>query len=346
MAEVVGAHLVGSAPVDEPEQLFQLVASHLGDHLRRVPDGEVGERDTWIRWQYPRLGQSPQLEAAVIDTGYLGRELTQYVVKDKAGSIELVDLGYADAALASWERFRRAKRAHLLGEDVRFQVGLPSPLSVVTMYVAPSARPMVLDAWQRAMEHQLERIVDGIPHDELAIQWEVCIEFGILEGLWTLLDTGLNGEATRPGIGRHLVQLGDLVPAPIELGYHLCYGDAGHHHFTEPSDAEHLAWAASTAIAGVSRPIQWIHLPVPRDRYDVGYFEPLRHVKLSAETELYLGLVHETGGEEATRRRIEAASGVLSRFGLATECGLGRRSLSSIGTLFDQHADLSSPLRS
>jgi hypothetical protein len=59
MAEVVGAHLVGSAPVDEPEQLFELVAASLARHVRRVPDGEVGERDTWIRWQYPRLGDAP-----------------------------------------------------------------------------------------------------------------------------------------------------------------------------------------------------------------------------------------------------------------------------------------------
>ena len=46
MTEIIGAHLVGSAPVAEPNQLFQLVHDHLSDHLRRVPDGEVGERDT------------------------------------------------------------------------------------------------------------------------------------------------------------------------------------------------------------------------------------------------------------------------------------------------------------
>ena len=43
MTEIIGAHLVGSAPVAEPNQLFQLVHDHLSDHLRRVPDGEVGE---------------------------------------------------------------------------------------------------------------------------------------------------------------------------------------------------------------------------------------------------------------------------------------------------------------
>lgn len=344
MVDVVGAHLVGSAPVAEPEQLFRLVGTHLGNHVRRVPDGEVGERDTWIRWQYPRLGQCPQLEPAVVDTGYLGRELEQYVVKEGAGPLELVDLGYAEAALASWQRFRRAKSEGILGADVRFLVGLPSPLSVVTMYVAPASRPAVLAAWLAAMEQQVEQIVDGIPNDELAIQWEVCIEFGILEGLWTLLDTGLDGAAARPGIGAHLVQLGDLIPTPVELGYHLCYGDAGHQHFTEPADTGHLTWAASTLLAGVERAIQWIHMPVPRDRDDAAYFAPLGDLDLPAETELYLGLVHETGGEEATRRRIEAAGSVVPRFGVATECGLGRRPLSSIAPLLDQHASVANPI--
>ncbi|MCS5687409.1 MAG: hypothetical protein NZ659_01350, partial [Acidimicrobiales bacterium] len=72
MAEVIGAHLVGSAPVGDPDQLFQLVNRHLSDHLRRVPDGEVGERDTWIRWQYARLAQCPQLVAQTPDSSYLG----------------------------------------------------------------------------------------------------------------------------------------------------------------------------------------------------------------------------------------------------------------------------------
>jgi len=335
MAEVVGAHLVGSAPVTEPEQLFQLAGAPLGRHLRRVPDGEVGERKNWIGWQYGRLGQCPQLETATVDTGYLGREIQQYVVKAGADRIELVDLGYADAALASWDRFRRAKDDGVLDPDVRFLVGLPSPLSVVTMYVAPPARPRVLDAWLAAMERQLQQIITGIPHDELAIQWEVCLEFGILEQLWTLLDTDLNGEAARPGIGAHVIHLGDLVPQPIELGYHLCYGDSGHQHFTEPRDTAQLAWATSTVLAGVERPVQWIHLPVPRDR----------ELQLPAETELYLGLVHETGGVAGTRRRIEAASAVVPRFGVATECGLGRRPLESVGPLFDQHAQVSHPIR-
>ena len=344
MAEVIGAHLVGSAPVGDPDQLFQLVNRHLSDHLRRVPDGEVGERDTWIRWQYARLAQCPQLTAQTPDSSYLGRELQQFTIVDEAQSFDLVDLGYADAALASWDLFERAREEGTIAPHQRFMVGLPSPLSVTTMYVAPASRRAVFEAWTVAMENEVSRILANIPNDSLAIQWEVVIEFGILEGIWTYLDSGDSGPIAQPGIAAHLLHLGGLIPNHVELGYHFCYGDAGHQHFTEPSDAGHLAWAARTVLEGLNRPVQWIHLPVPRTRDDVEYFEPLGEILIPDITELYLGLVHETGGEEGTRRRIDGASQVVPRFGVATECGLGRRQFETLGALFEQHVAVSSPV--
>ena len=343
MTEIVGAHLVGSAPVTDPNQLFRLVHDHLSDHLRRVPDGEVGERDAWIRWQHAKLAQCPQVVAQTPDSSYLGRELQQFVIADDAKSVDLVDLGYADAALVSWELFKRAREEGTLAPHQRFMVGLPSPLSVTTMYVAPASRPAVFEAWVVAMEKEVSRIVDNIPNGSLAIQWEVVIEFGILECIWTYLDSGESGIATRSEIAQHVLHLGGLIPDSVELGYHFCYGDAGHQHFTEPSDASHLAWAAGTVFESLDRPVEWIHLPVPRTRDDVEYFQPLADLNVPDTTELYLGLVHETGGEEGTRRRIDAASQVLTRFGVATECGLGRRPLESLGPLLDQHAAVSSP---
>ena len=110
----------------------------------------------------------------------------------------------------------------------------------------------------------------------------------------------------------------------IELGYHLCYGDAGHKHFVEPEDASKLVEVTHAISAGVGRLINWIHMPVPRNRTDDAYFAPLRQLLLHPETELYLGLVHFIDGVEGTRRRIAAAQKVVADFGVATECGMGR----------------------
>jgi len=65
-------------------------------------------------------------------------------------------------------------------------------------------------------------------------------------------------------------------------------------------------------------------MSVPRERDDDAYFLPLRDLKISPETELFLGLVHDSDGAEGARRRITAASKVRPAFGIATECGMAR----------------------
>ena len=65
------------------------------------------------------------------------------------------------------------------------------------------------------------------------------------------------------------------------------------------------------------------HLPVPKDRTDDAYFAPLGDLSLPAETALYLGLIHHADAA-GDRARIAAAHKVVSRFGVATECGWGR----------------------
>jgi hypothetical protein len=57
--------------------------------------------------------------------------------------------------------------------------------------------------------------------------------------------------------------------------------------------------------------------------------------------EVYLGLVHYTDGVEGARRRINAAERYLSEFGVATECGFGRRpSHQDVMRLIKLHADI------
>ena len=46
-------------------------------------------------------------------------------------------------------------------------------------------------------------------------------------------------------------------------------------------------------------------MPVPRDRSDRPYFDPLKQLELK-DTELYLGLLH-MNDEEGTRQRIATA---------------------------------------
>ena len=56
--------LVGSIPLDTPEDVFREFGKPLGSALKTMPDGEVGPRKHWIsRIHYQVLSGHPELEA-------------------------------------------------------------------------------------------------------------------------------------------------------------------------------------------------------------------------------------------------------------------------------------------
>ena len=57
-----GAHLVGSIPLADSEEVFRASAAALGAHLRRLPDGETGIRWRWNSWTAPLYERTPGLE--------------------------------------------------------------------------------------------------------------------------------------------------------------------------------------------------------------------------------------------------------------------------------------------
>jgi hypothetical protein len=87
----------------------------------------------------------------------------------------------------------------------------------------------------------------------------------------------------------------------------------------------------------VIRPIQYFHLPVPKNRIDDGYFVPLAGLKLHPETELYLGLIHH---DDATGdlARLAAARRYKRVDGVATECGMARGDHARFAALLAAHA--------
>ena len=58
------AHLVGSLPYPDADTTFTEIAGRLGGHLKRIPDGETGERARWIFWQRAKVADHPAMEVA------------------------------------------------------------------------------------------------------------------------------------------------------------------------------------------------------------------------------------------------------------------------------------------
>ena len=113
------------------------------------------------------------------------------------------------------------------------------------------------------------------------------------------------------------------MPEDVELGYHLCYGSPKDEHLVMPKDTGLLVEIANGLAGRLERRLDFLHLPVPRDRTDADYFAPLRQLALPAAATLYLGLIHH-GDHDGDLARAARAREVVPDFGIASECGWGR----------------------
>jgi hypothetical protein len=350
--------LVGSIPGDNAEAVFRACGPVLGDRVAALPDGETGNRFAWVTFLAATLlDPDPRLRAinrpkpvGSIDNEWRTPEqawvpssfddLWLFTVADDAETIAFETLGYAAHAIASYGVFSRMKAAGIIARDVRFQVCLPLAESGVRWFLDDRrSYDIVKTAYDAALARDLAAILDAIPHDELTIQWDVCMEVIAFE-----LDdyTGrqpLGYRLDETPLARWAADLAAMsrrIPEAIQLGLHLCYGDLGHVHMVEPKDLGRSVEMANHGCRNAGRRVDYVHMAVPRERTDAAYFEPLGGLDIGAATP-YLGLVHYTDGAVGTRARIDAAKAVLPDFGIATECGFGRRPSAQIPRLLDIH---------
>ncbi len=127
----------------------------------------------------------------------------------------------------------------------------------------------------------------------------LLLKFAVLESLRPIHFTPVfEGVISRL---RHLLC---LVPAGVGLRLHLSDGDSGHKHFKEPDDATLMVRVATTLADSAGRRLDWIHMPVPRDRKDEAYCQPLRDLSLAPGYRLFLGVIHDEDGFDGARRRV------------------------------------------
>jgi hypothetical protein len=327
-----GVHLVGSIPLADAESVLRAAATALGSRVRRLPDGETGARSRWNSWTAPSYERTRGLELVPAPEGsYTPWQQARLVVD--ADDLELEPLGFADAAIASYEVFDALALAGAIPARARFQVCLPSPIAPMTVLIEEGSRAAVEPAHVRRLHVEIAAILAAIPYERLAIQWDVCQDVGIWEGFYPAYF-----DDPQEGVIERLAACAAIVPAAVELGYHLCYGDFKHRHFMNPRDLGVCTEIANRLTAAAPRAIDWIHLPVPIDRDDDAFFAPLDALALAPATELYIGLIHHADGIEGAQRRIAAARHHAAGFGVATECGFGRRPAETIAPLLALHA--------
>ncbi|KAK2766913.1 hypothetical protein FQN54_006228 [Arachnomyces sp. PD_36] len=337
----VGVHLVGSIPLSTSADAFTKTAKALPGRLARIPDGEPAERHYFVAFQrdvfaaYPEaIGQDASFNT-VPDVGSSSEAAT---AKPNSGSLQT---NYDTHALESYRTFKQLRSEGSIDPGTKLQVCLPTPVNVLCL-LAEGQKARFESAYEEALMNALGNIEKNIPHSDLTIQWDVAVEFAMMEGV----DSPLFAPFFSPvkeGIITRVVRLVDAVAPSVEVGLHLCYGDVDHQHFTEPKDMALLVEVANSVKKHAKRPITYIHMPVPKARTDDEFFAPLTNLDIG-DAGLYLGVVHYDD-LEGTRKRIAAAAKRLDgrNFGVATECGMGRTPPEQLDSILEISAAVSAP---
>jgi len=357
MSRITGkVHLVGSVPLDTAEEVFRMSAEGVGSLVSCLPDGEVGFRIEWINFLAAKLySEHPSLitlnrpndvdgEPGWIPTGYDDHWF--FRVKPNLEAIRFNKLGYADEAKRSYAIFRELRNDGVIAPGVRFLVSLPMSESATRWFVKSADDYRIMSAaYEEAMGREILDIQSNISADDLVIQWDVCME--VLSVDTNDQREGLS-EWEPPGdpMERYLKVvklLSSYVAVDTPMGIHLCYGDLLHRHLVEPKDLENVVRMANASVTQIARVVDFVHLPVPRDRSDDDYFAPLADLEIGG-AKLYLGLVHHTDGVAGGLNRLKTAKRHASDFGISTECGFGRRPKETVKELLQIHHDIAQEL--
>lgn len=331
-------HLVGSVPLADAEAVFRTVCASVGPCLRRIPDGETGARRRWVGMLNEILEHHPSFERDPDEPAFtvpfvgakVHRELRRLRIRHNIDPQAIrFETGYAAMAIDSFVIFDCLQRDGVIPQGIKFQISIPSPLAPAYNYISRPHRDIFLEMFTNHLVEEVQQIAAALPHDRVAIQWDVLQEVLLWEGCFP----------DRPDNYRNLIatvlgRIGEAVPRSIEVGYHLCFGGSQNDLLVQPRDAGVLAEIMREILKHVRRPIQYFHFPVPHDHADAAFYAPFKSMSVPTGTELYVGLVH-MNDDEGNKKRLELARHHIPVAGVASVCGWGRCEPAHVGALLD-----------
>ena len=342
-------HFNGSVNLPDAETVMREISARIPAGVRRMTDGETGDRNYWISFQIAKFEQMPEFEKVASGRAYETEadapDMPQLRLAEgaSADTIDWPNLGYADAYTESFAVFDRLQQEGTIPAGTRMQVQYPTPLASMAGTIAPADLPAVAPAYERALVADLDTLLDRLPHERIAVQWDIAVEMGALEGA---MGTTMPMEQIAPGIARCL----ERVPADVPAGLHLCYGDYGHQHWMQPASLQMQVDLVNAVTSTTERRLDFVSFTVPQDRDDAAYFEPIGALRTGADTELNFALVPYHPAEQAegtTARQVEhidaalaASAGGSREWGICTECGMGRVDAADVPRLLDLHSEI------
>jgi hypothetical protein len=336
--------LVGSVPLETAEDVMRTFGGALGRYLPALPDGEVGERRSWVnRLCYLVFNGHPDIETLRRPKPVDGREQLLPRTRDEAWQfrvrpgVERVRfgnpgsrLGYARDATASYFVFRTLREQGVFPKDVRFQVSIPMVNSVVRPLYFPDVADLdrVRPGFEELLAAELDAIYARIPHRDLAIQWDCAYETQAVSG-------GAPGYPTEGQIATHgapIARLSAQVPREVAVGFHFCFGTFGGWPAFTPKDLGPTVALANASVAAAGRPVDWVHVPT-LDTADPAFYAALEKLEVG-DARVYLGAIHSMGTLKA---RLDVARRFLPSFGLGAYCGFGRTPPDQLPRILQDH---------
>jgi hypothetical protein len=321
--------LVGSLPAGSTESALRQAAGFFGDLVFALPDGETGPRAGWVSYERERLVRpNPGVITTAETESPTGLprhayETPVFAIRPGVTELHWDSWPRIDDAIASYQAFRALRGDGVIGDRLRFQVGLPFPASALNGFKADYAAdyPVAERAFEDLVERELRRLIQAIPAQDLAIQWDMAYEVQDLEGVLAWTPEGAWERFAGP-----VTRLTRLIPEPVLVGYHLCYGTFPEWPMYEARDLGLLVRMANFAVANSGRRVDWLHLAGPRylRSEDRSFFRPLTDLE-PGDARVFLGIVLPVDGEAGLRRRVDTASRYISDFGVAMYCGFGRQ---------------------
>jgi hypothetical protein len=183
--------LVGSLPVPDTESALRSGAELFGDLVFALPDGETGPRAAWVGYERERLCRPAEGVVVVAETESPtgiprhAYETPVFAVAEGVDKIRFASWPRIDDAIESYATFERLVDEGAVPPSLRFQVGLPFPASALNAFKARFGHdyPIVERAFEELVERELARLLDAVPAQRLAIQWDCAYETQDIEGV-------------------------------------------------------------------------------------------------------------------------------------------------------------------
>jgi hypothetical protein len=336
--------LVGSVPLDTAEEVMNNFGSALGKYLPALPDGEIGERKSWVnRLCYLIFNGHADIETLKRPKPIDGVEQLLPRTRDEAWQFRVrpgvervrfgnpgTRLGYARDAVASYFVFKTLREKGILPQGLRFQISIPMVNSVVRPLYFPDPKDLerVRPGFEESLAAEMAVIYKRVPHRDLAIQWDCAWEIQAVAGSAPAgSDEGKIETHVAP-----IARLSQAIPEEVQLGFHFCFGTFGGWPAFAPKTLGTTIDLANASIAASGRRVDWAHIPT-LDTTEESFYEPLKRLDAKG-ADVYLGAIHSM---KTLADRVAVARKFLPRFGLAAYCGFGRTPPEQMPQILEDH---------